>query len=125
MEGASSLPSGAEPSTSTSDLFAADKTPSHDIPASAQHVPTGGGGGRDAESEPSRGGAVGGAVGGATGRGGGGGGGDAATGGGGKKKSSFERIVEKLAPVYPHYARYIVHNKLRTCTCIQLFCLFR
>ena len=34
---------------------------------------------------------------------GGGGGGGAA---GGKKKSSFERIVEKLAPVYPHYARY-------------------
>ena len=24
---------------------------------------------------------------------------------GGKKKSSFERIVEKLAPLYPHYAR--------------------
>ena len=34
-------------------------------------------------------------------------GGATATGGGagGKKKSSFERIVEKLAPLYPHYAR--------------------
>lgn len=32
------------------------------------------------------------------GRGGGG-------GGGGRKKSSFERIVEKLSPLYPHYAR--------------------
>ena len=109
MECAGSLPSGTEPPTSTSDLFAADKTPSHDIPASAQHVPSGGGGGRDAESEPSRGGAVGGAVGGATSSRGGGGG-DAATGGGGKKKSSFERIVEKLAPVYPHYARYVIHK---------------
>lgn len=27
---------------------------------------------------------------------------------GGKKKSSFERIVEKLAPLYPHYARCVV-----------------
>ena len=99
MEGASSLSSGAEPSTSTSDLFTADKTPSHDLPASAQHVSSGGGGGgRDVEPEQTRGGAVGGAT-----NGGGGGG---ATGGGGKKKSSFERIVEKLAPVYPHYARY-------------------
>lgn len=98
MEGASSLSSGAEPSTSTSDLFTADKTPSHDLPASAQHVSSGGGGGRDVEPEQTRGGAVGGAT-----NGGGGGG---ATSGGGKKKSSFERIVEKLAPVYPHYARY-------------------
>ena len=90
MDGAGSLPS-AEPSTSTSDLFA-DKNPSHDLPASAQHVTSGGGGG-DGEPEQSRGGAVCGAT----------SGGGAA---GGKKKSSFERIVEKLAPVYPHYARY-------------------
>ena len=60
------------------------------------------------ELEPSRGGAVGGA----TSRGGGGGGGDVATGGGGKKKSSFERIVEKLAPVYPHYARCVIHMSI-------------
>ena len=32
-------------------------------------------------------------------------GGAIAAGAGGKKKSSFERIVEKLAPLYPHYAR--------------------
>ena len=93
MDSAGSLPS-AEPSTSTSDLFA-DKNSSHDLPASAQHVPSGGGGG-DGEPEQSRAGTVGGAT-------GGGGRGGAA---GGKKKSSFERIVEKLAPVYPHYARY-------------------
>ena len=92
MDGAGSLPS-AEPSTSTSDLFA-DKNPSHDLPASAQHVASGGGG-EDGEPEQSRGGAMGGAT--------SGGGGGGATGG--KKKSSFERIVEKLAPVYPHYAR--------------------
>ena len=98
MDGAGSLPPSAEPSTSTSDLYA-DKNPSHDLPASAQHVASGGGGGGggggDGEPEQSRGGAVGGAT--------GGGGGGA----GGKKKSSFERIVEKLAPVYPHYARYV------------------
>ena len=65
--------------------------------------------GRDVSSEQGRGGG-GGAVGGAT-----------ASGGAlaGKKKSSFERIVEKLAPVYPHYARYgnlgILYTTL-TCT---------
>ena len=96
MDGASSLPT-TEPSTLTSDLFA-DKIPTHDLPASAQHVASGGGGGEGA-SEQSRGGAVGGAT------DGGGGAGGGATGG--KKKSSFERIVEKLAPVYPHYARYV------------------
>ena len=29
----------------------------------------------------------------------------AGAGAGAKKKSSFERIVEKLAPLYPHYTR--------------------
>ena len=98
MDGTGSLPS-AEPTTSTSDLFA-DKNTGHDFPASAQHVASGGGrGAGDGEPEQSRGGAVGGAS-------GGGGGGAAA---GGKKKSSFERIVEKLAPVYPHYARSVLY----------------
>ena len=45
----------------------------------------------DIEKEQGKGGGV---VGGATG------------GGGGRKKSSFERIVEKLAPLYPNYSRY-------------------
>ena len=28
---------------------------------------------------------------------------------GGRSKSSFDRIVEKLAPDYPHYLRYVQH----------------
>ena len=47
------------------------------------------GGGANVDTERGVGGAVGGA-----------------SSAAGKKKSSFERIVEKLAPVYPHYARY-------------------
>ena len=30
---------------------------------------------------------------------------------GGRSKSSFDRIVEKLAPDYPHYLRYVQHLK--------------
>ena len=30
---------------------------------------------------------------------------------GGRSKSSFDRIVEKLAPDYPHYLRYMQHLK--------------
>ena len=78
----------AEPPTSTSDHFT-DKNTAHDIPASAVSSQRIAG---EGELEQGRGGAVGGAV---------GGGG----GGAGRKKSSFERIVEKLAPLYPHYAR--------------------
>ena len=60
-------------------------------PPSSKHS-----GGGDVEKEQGKGGGV---VGGAMGGGGGGG------GGGGRKKSSFERIVEKLAPLYPNYSR--------------------
>ena len=31
---------------------------------------------------------------------------------GGRSKSSFDRIVEKLAPDYPHYLRYVQQNLL-------------
>ena len=96
MDGPASLPL-AEPSSSTSDLLA-DKNTGHEhhrpSPVPSQKVAGGVG---DAEQEQGRGGAVGVATGARGGEG----------GGAGKKKSSFERIVEKLAPVYPHYARYV------------------
>ena len=30
------------------------------------------------------------------------------SGGGGGKKSSFDRIVEKLGPIYPQYSKYVI-----------------
>ena len=41
---------------------------------------------------------------------------------GGKSKSSFDRIVDKLAPKYPHYSRWDCHSN--TCTYTQICCTF-